>query len=66
MGRGFATLTQRIPGYLEGHVGRGGLALLPVMHRCPVSQTAASPGAWILGWTDPRGRLETQGALVSF
>ena len=37
-----------------------GLALLPVRHRCPASQTAAGPGAWTSGWSDPRGRLETQ------
>lgn len=49
--------------------GRGlqaeGLTLLPVRHRRPVSQTAAGPGAWISGWSDPRGRLETQRGWVS-
>lgn len=54
--RGFITLTRETPSHL----------LLPVRHRCPVSQTAAGPGAWISGWTDPRGRLETQGGSVSY
>lgn len=40
-------------------------ALLPVRRRDPVSQTAAGPGTWISGWIDPKGRLETQGSLVS-
>lgn len=36
-----------------------GLTCLPVLHKCPVSQTAAGPKSGISGWTDPRGRLET-------
>lgn len=47
------------PPYAEG------LVVLPVRRTCLVSQTAAGPGAWISGWTDPRGKLETQGGSVS-
>ena len=63
LGRGFATLGQDTPSRLEGWGGTQaeGPALLPVRHRCQASQTAAGPGAWTSGWSDPRGRLETQG-----